>query len=581
MKMIFRLKTSRKVLGSVIFVCIGFYVMGILGNAYSRHILLEQMLGSLDAQAAYMQSRMEQDIDSLLKIQNTVLIDLNTSKLNVLWGGAGNYENTLLIKRISGRLSEIKEMYTIVDKAEMYYPRKGIVISDSQPIMRHYEGDNYYDYRMINADEEEGIVFTSYFPVQALKGERKNAAYYCRITLSPESLNHTLNDMLGEGEESIYLLSEEGNMLSGSGGNFVETEADTVRLEAVRAYLADHKDAQAFRVRGEELGSCIYSARTGIWIVYFCPDSVISRSLSFFLLLNAGLTLLVIVLFLSYTFYVERKLVKPMDRIIDAMEDRNNHYFIEEDETDELAVIYKRYNQVISHVEELSRENMEMKYQARLAEFRQLQYQIRPHFLYNSIFMIYRMARAEENETIASFARHLSKYYQYITRTNDCFVSLEQEIEHINDYLEIQKARFGERIHVFMEPVPDKAKDLKIIPLILQPLVENAYEHGMKNCLEGGMIRIRTDYQDGYFSFCVEDNGDGLKEDELMELKRKISIEEINSEEIHGLANTNARIRRWYKGKSGLYVDNREDGGFLALVNILVEDIYVQSSGGG
>ena len=60
MKMIFRLKTSRKVLGSVIFVCIGFYVMGILGNAYSRHILLEQMLGSLDAQAAYMQSRMEQ-----------------------------------------------------------------------------------------------------------------------------------------------------------------------------------------------------------------------------------------------------------------------------------------------------------------------------------------------------------------------------------------------------------------------------------------------------------------------------------------------------------------------------------------
>ena len=58
-------------------------------------------------------------------------------------------------------------------------------------------------------------------------------------------------------------------------------------------------------------------------------------------------------------------------------------------------------------------------------------------------------------------------------------------------------------------------------------------------------------------------------------------IEEINSEEIHGLANTNARIRRWYKGKSGLYVDNREDGGFLALVNILVEDIYVQSSGGG
>lgn len=399
--------------------------------------------------------------------------------------------------------------------------------------------------------------------------------------MSPESLNRALNDLLGEGEESVYLLSQDGTMLSGSGINFVETAADTVRLEKVRAYLAQNEGVQSFRVQGEELGSCIYSARTGVWIVYFCPDSVISQSLSFFLLLNAGLTILVIVLFLSYTFYVERKLVKPLDRIIVAMEDRNNRYFIEEDEADELAVIYKRYNQVISHVEELSRENLEMKYQARLAEFRQLQYQIRPHFLYNSIFMIYRMARAEENETIASFARHLSKYYQYITRTNDCFVSLEQEIGHIDDYLEIQKARFGERICVIMEPVPEQAKGLKIIPLILQPLVENAYEHGMKNCLEGGMIRIRTDYRDGYFSFCVEDNGDGLQENELTELRRRLNVEEINSEEIHGLANTNARIRRWYKGESGLYVSNREDGGFVALVKIFMEEIYVQSSGGG
>ena len=95
------------------------------------------------------------------------------------------------------------------------------------------------------------------------------------------------------------------------------------------------------------------------------------------------------------------------------------------------------------------------------------------------------------------------------------------------------------------------------------------------------MIRIGTEYHNGYFSFCVEDNGDGLSENELTELRRRINVEEINSEEIHGLANTNARIRRWYKGESGLYVDSREDGGFLALVKILVEEIYVQSSGGG
>lgn len=573
--MIFRLKTSRKVLWSVIFVCIGFYVMGIMGNAYSRHILLGQMLDSLDARAVFMKSRMEQDIDSLLKIQNTVLTDFNTSKLHVLWDGAGNYEKTLLIRRISGRLSEIKELYEIVDRAEMYYPRKGIVISDSQPILRHYEEDRHYGPGMTHVDREDGIVFTSYFPVQAPNGEGKDAAYYSRITLSPESLNFTLQEMLGDGVESIYLLSEEGDMISSSETDFAEKEKDTVRLEEVRAYLDKNADALSFRIQGEEIGSCLYSARLRAWIVCFCPDSVISQPLSFFLLLNAGLTVLLVVLFLSYTFYVERKLVKPLDRIIVAMEDRDNNYFIEEDEADELAVIYKRYNQVIAHVEELSRENLEMKYQARLAEFRQLQYQIRPHFLYNSIFMIYRMARADDNEQIASFARHLSKYYQYITRTNDCFVSLEQEIEHINDYLAIQKARFGERIHVTMESLPEQTKTLMIIPLILQPLVENAYEHGMKNCLEGGLIRIHADYRNQYFCFCVEDNGDGLKEDELDRLRQKINTEEINSEEMHGLVNTNARVRRWYKGESGLYVDSKEGAGFSVTVKILVEDAYV------
>lgn len=574
MKMIFRLKTSRKLLWSVVFVCAGFYVMGILGNAYSRHILLEQMLGSLDAQAAFMQSRMERDIDSLLKTQYTVLSDLNTAKLHVLWDGAGNYEKTLLIKRISGRLSEIEELYAIVDQAEVYYPRKGIAISGSQPIMRHYEQESDHDYSTVRVDRE-GIVFTSYFPVQASGGAGKDAAYYCRITLSPESLNRVLNDMIGDGEESIYLLSKEGDMISASGSSFTETEADGFRLEKVREYLKENEDAKSFRLKGEELGSCMYSTRMGMWIVYFCPDSTINQSLSFFLLLNAGLTVLMVVLFLSYTFYVEQKLVKPLDRIMNAMEDRKNNYFIEEEGTDELAVIYKRYNQVIAHVEELSRENLEMKYQARLAEFRQLQYQIRPHFLYNSIFMIYRMARADENEPIASFARHLSKYYQYITRTNDCYVNLEQEIEHINDYLAIQKARFGERIHVIMEPLPECMKTLKIIPLILQPLVENAYEHGMKNCLEGGIINICMDYQNQYFCFCVEDNGDGLEEGELVKLRQKINTEEINSEEIHGLANTNARIRRWYKGESGLYVDSRDGGGFSVMVKILVEEIYV------
>ena len=236
---------------------------------------------------------------------------------------------------------------------------------------------------------------------------------------------------------------------------------------------------------------------------------------------------------------------------------------------DELFFIYRRYNEMVIRTERLIRENLESKYMVHVAQLKQLQYQIQPHFLYNSLFLIYRMAQMEENDTIAEYAEHLGKYYQYITRSGEEQVYIGQEIDHIKNYLAIQETRFGERIKVCLGEIPEEMKEAKIIPLILQPLVENAFEHGIKNMVRGGEIHIDMAVREGFFFFSVKDNGPGITKEEEERIEKQMEDGQgRKSEKIHALSNTDMRLKLHYGASSGIIFYNRREGGFCVTAKI-------------
>ena len=113
---------------------------------------------------------------------------------------------------------------------------------------------------------------------------------------------------------------------------------------------------------------------------------------------------------------------------------------------------------------------------------------------------------------------------------------------------------------------------IKIAPMILQPLAENAYQHGLKNIASGGIIHISAGYENGYLWFQVEDNGDGISPKQLSELKQRLERGEINKEEIHGLTNVQARISLLYGSESGLTVNGGNEGGFCVKLRIAVPE---------
>ena len=214
-------------------------------------------------------------------------------------------------------------------------------------------------------------------------------------------------------------------------------------------------------------------------------------------------------------------------------------------ENDEFAQIYEQYNQMIMDTNRLMKEKMDAEYQSKLSQLRQLQYQIQPHFLYNSLFTISRMAQLDDNDEIAEYAKHLGKYYQYITKSSDREVTFNQELEQVKDYLYIQNIRFEDRIEIIMDEIPESIMQIKIAPMILQPLAENAYQHGLKN---------------------------GISPKQLSELKQRLERGEINKEEIHGLTNVQARISLLYGSESGLTVNDGTEGGFCVKLRIAVPE---------
>lgn len=253
------------------------------------------------------------------------------------------------------------------------------------------------------------------------------------------------------------------------------------------------------------------------------------------------------------------------------MEGQDEQFLISGKKQDEFAYIYKRYNDSIERINRLLTEKVEAQYQTKMAQLRQLQYQIQPHFLYNSLFTISRMATLDENETIAEYTKNLGQYYEYITHISDRQVTVGQELDYLENYLYIQKTRFGSRIRLEVDEISEEIKNLKIVPLILQPLVENAYEHGVKEMESGGWIHISASYEDQIFTFLVEDNGVGVEEEELLLIRSRMEKQEINTEAIHGLTNTYARLHAIYGEDGALSVGAREEGGFWVRLNLKIE----------
>jgi two-component system sensor histidine kinase YesM len=225
----------------------------------------------------------------------------------------------------------------------------------------------------------------------------------------------------------------------------------------------------------------------------------------------------------------------------------------------EFRLVISRFNEMAEQVQQLIENVLEQKLYAREAELKQLQSQINPHFLYNSLTYVVSMTKLGNKDAVINMAYHLSDYFRYTTRVENQLVKLSEELKNADDYLSIHRMRM-KRIKYSIQVMPELL-EVTVPRLILQPIIENALIHGIEGMEGDGVITITGNLSGSMYVLIVEDNGGAMTTEKVMALQRMLNGSPDDRTESCGLRNVHRRLRLRYEADSGVRLSCNAAGG--------------------
>lgn len=291
-----------------------------------------------------------------------------------------------------------------------------------------------------------------------------------------------------------------------------------------------------------------------------------SREGFLFIIISVILSI-VLILFFSHRFSIRVKLFqKQMHKAAKRTDLGNFNIPIKMEGKDEIGMLYDDLYTMIESIQKLYMAVYEEKLQKEKlnsrqkdVEFKMLASQINPHFLYNTLETIRMKARCNQEYEIEELVKMLAKIMRRNIEIGDKLVSLKSELEFVEYYLKIQKYRFGDKIKFTIDTFGD-ISPYKVIPLIIQPIVENAFVHGLELKEGTGEIYIYIEEKEQLVIHVI-DNGVGIGEKKLQELRNKLNDMESLDKNNIGLSNVNLRIKLLYGEDYGIIINSRENIG--------------------
>ncbi|HIW34765.1 MAG TPA: sensor histidine kinase [Candidatus Paenibacillus intestinavium] len=246
---------------------------------------------------------------------------------------------------------------------------------------------------------------------------------------------------------------------------------------------------------------------------------------------------------------------------------------------DEIGLLSRQFNNMVSNIRMLmdrvrDSENQKSQLELRQREIKlkMMASQINPHFLFNALESIRMNAHMKGEKELASIVRMLGRMIRKNLEVGMGSISMEDELEVIRCYLEIQKFRFGSERLAFTFDVAESALEQKIPPLLIQPIVENAVVHGLDQVVVDGNINISIQYNAPLLRVVITDNGQGMNIDRLQQVMRAISEPEEESGSRIGLRNVHQRLVMTYGVGAGLHIDSKPDEGTSVSFAINMEE---------
>lgn len=269
---------------------------------------------------------------------------------------------------------------------------------------------------------------------------------------------------------------------------------------------------------------------------------------------------LILVIGFLMTKLATQYIIRPTKELVESMKlfgKGNLSHRVEIQTADEIGQIGAEYNHMAENIEILIEKVLKMEILQKQAEIDFLCMQINPHFLYNTLDTISWMAIGEKNTDISEMTIALADLLRAMVKS-ERFVTIEEELRTVKDYLYIQRQRFGERISVEYQIDPS-VYVYQMPNFILQPLIENAIIHGLENRVENGVLRLIIEKKQELLFFMIEDNGVGMTEDEIENLY--MACESEDTKQSIGLKNVYRRLILCYGETSRISINSRKGFG--------------------
>lgn len=374
--------------------------------------------------------------------------------------------------------------------------------------------------------------------------------------MNDQFLERVIETQSGTEEDvAIGIIDKNGNFfMEHYPENFQMEEKDKEKILS----LTKREDSGVILTRYKGEGGILQAYRqqeSGMVIFTLVPNKILDRGLNQIFLVLAGIYAIVTLIAVAVSLYFSRIFTEPIQMISKEMtsfDGKDFSHTISLHTDTELDQIGESYNKMLGNIERLLTEIKKQEKELRVSEMNMLISQIKPHFLYNTLDTIYMLARINGEKTTMKMIQALSGYLRLSLSKGSDMVTVEDELDNVKNYLEIQKIR-NEDLFSYEISCQPEVENRWTLKLILQPLAENAIKYGFCDIFEGGLIRIDVRELSGRLTFSVYNNGKPMDKEiaEKINDLGKVPVPEMkkafpDKQKGYGVINIATRLRLKY-----------------------------------
>jgi two-component system sensor histidine kinase YesM len=565
-------KYNQSVFYRIIIIFIGMmiplYLLGTLLYLFSTSRLRAEISTNISSQMDFYLVFLENEVDRIRMMQIELMNDDDLIYLANAHSVMSNYEKTMAKQRVERRILLFKYSSEYLKRVDVDILEMGITISSEEGLIDLSPQFTTSLQQIGQSGEpilqmkDDGWVLHSVFP-QMIPYEN-DPVFIVRAEMLRDSIDNHFSQSISS--------------FGGTFAHFPESDLqygqinDALNAAFIDAFSADPASSVVVDIPGQGKYLVIKKHSNDLGLDYYgyaSEDEVFApakRIAGLFVVFSVAI-LAVVIIFAAFS---SKTVHQPVVKLVDAFEhlDRGDlDVRIEAQSEDEFSYLYEAFNTTVENLKNLFAKVSNYEVLNREAQIKQLQAQISPHFLFNCLYIIYRMARMGDMENVVRFTNHLRTYYRYITRDAKNEVLLSEEIDHAQNYTAIQQVRFSNRIRIMWDDLPGGFDDLIVPRLILQPLIENAFQYGLKDVEENGLLLIHFQQNGTVLQISVENNGPVPTEVEMAGLKSLIFDEEYEGETT-ALRNIHRRISDLYGEACGIELLITEEDHFCVRMTI-------------